>query len=161
VVLDAALGAGCARDDVMAKKAVEWLKSCQNQDGGYGMPKASPSLAASTAWCVRALTAYGLPSTDPSVKNAVEWLMKTEKPAGGFSMVPPAPADPEATAYVIMALAGQPGMKTLLAKAADYLSTAQHPDGSYTSNLPVQFNREAKKNTQTTLFVAWALSEMK
>ena len=161
VVLDAALGAGSPRDDAMVKKAAEWIKSCQNPDGGYGMPKASPSLGASTAWCVRALTAYGLPPADPSVKNAVGWLLTTEKTEGGFSMAPPAPADPEATAYAIMALVRQPEMKVRLVKAAEYLAKVQHTDGSYTSNLPVQFNKEAKKNTQTTLFVAWALSEMK
>ena len=161
VVLCAALEAGCGGSDVMARKAAEWLKTCQNQDGGYGMPKNSPSLAASTAWSIRALAAYGLPPSGPSIKRAVTWLLATRKPTGGFSMVPQVPADPEVTAYAIMGLNAQPGMGDTLAQAADYLSKSQHPDGSYTSNLPVQFNREAKKNTQTTLFVAWALSELK
>ena len=75
--------------------------------------------------------------------------------------MPPAPEDPEVTAYAIMALTKVPGQKEAVAKAADYLSKAQLPDGAYVSDTPQQFDKKAKKNTQTTSFVAWALSEAK
>jgi prenyltransferase beta subunit len=95
------------------------------------------------------------------VKKAVAWLLKVQKPSGGFSMVPPAPEDPEVTAYAIMALAKIPDKKDAVARAADYLDKVQLPDGAYISDSPQQFDKKAKKNTQTTCFVVWALSEAK
>ena len=47
----------------------------------------------------------------------------------------------------------------IVTKAVDYLGKAQQSDGAFISASPVHFNKVAKKNTQTTCFVAWALSE--
>ena len=159
VVLVALKEAGTPRNDPMVRMAIDWLMGCQNADGGYGMPKGTPSMALSTAWTVRALSAYNVAPSTPFVQDAVEWLLKTQKPTGGFSVVPPAPEDPEATAYAIMALNKIPDKKMIVDKAVDYLSKAQQPDGAFISATPVHFNKVAKKNTQTTCFVAWALSE--
>jgi prenyltransferase beta subunit len=159
VVLVALKEAGIPRNDPMVRMAIDWLMGCQNADGGYGMPKGTPSMALSTAWTVRALTAYNVAPSTPFVQDAVEWLLKTQKPTGGFSVVPPAPEDPEATAYAIMALNKIPDKKMIVDKAVDYLGKAQQPDGAFISATPVHFNKVAKKNTQTTCFVAWALSE--
>ncbi len=161
VVLCALKEAGYKRDDPMVRQAIDWLINCQNADGGYGMPKGAPSLSLSTAWTIKALLVFGVAPSMPSVKNGVEYLLKTRKPSGGFSFVPPAPEDPEATAYAIMALSGLPDKKDVVQKACDYLAKAQQADGAYISNAPVQFNKTLKKNTQTTAFVAWALSEAK
>jgi squalene cyclase len=161
IVLCALADLGYPKEDATVKKALEWLAGCQNPDGGFGMPKDSPSLAASTAWAIRAMLAYEADPASAPVKNAVAWLLKLQKPTGGFSMVPPAPEDPEVTAYAIMALGKVPGQKEALSKAADYLGKAQLPDGAYVSDTPQQFDKKAKKNTQTTSFVAWALSEVK
>ena len=161
VVLCALAELGYPKEDATVKKALEWLTGCQNPDGGYGMPKGSPSMAASTGWAIRALLAYEADPASAPVKNAVEWLLKVQKPSGGFSMVPPAPEDPEVTAYAIMGLNKVPGQKDAVAKAADYLAKVQLPDGAYISDRPQQFDKKAKKNTQTTCFVAWALSEVK
>jgi len=161
VVLCALADLGYPKEDATVKKALEWLVSCQNPDGGFGMPKGSPSVAAATGWAIRALIAYETDPGSPSVKNAVEWLLKLQKSSGGFSMVPPAPEDPEVTAYAIMGLIKVPGQKDAIAKAAEYLAKAQLPDGAYISDFPQQFDKKAKKNTQTTCFVAWALSEAK
>ena len=160
VVLVALKEAGIPRNDPMVRMAIDWLMGCQNADGGYGMPKGTPSMALSTRWTVRALTAYNVAPSTPFVQDAVEWLLKTQKPTGGFSVVPPAPEDPEATAYVII---GSEQVcrtrKMIIDKAVDYLGKAQQPDGAFISASPVHFNKVAKKNTQTTCFVAWALSE--
>ncbi|HUJ89871.1 MAG TPA: prenyltransferase/squalene oxidase repeat-containing protein [Syntrophorhabdales bacterium] len=161
VVLCALADLGYPKEDATVKKALEWLTGCQNPDGGFGMPKGSPSLAASTGWAIRALLAYEADPTSAPVKNAVAWLLKVQKPSGGFSMVPPAPEDPEVTAYAIMALTKFPDKKDAVAKAADYLGKVQLPDGAYISDSPQQFDKKAKKNTQTTCFVVWALSEAK
>jgi prenyltransferase beta subunit len=161
VVLCALEEAGCKKTDPMVAKAIDWLIGCQNGDGGYGMPKGSPSLSLSTGWVVRALVAYGAPESAPSVRNAAEYMLKTQKPSGGFAPAPPAPEDPEATAYVLLGLNKLKDRKDPVDKAVDYLAKAQQPDGAYVSSMPVQFNKVAKKNTQTTAFVAWALSELK
>jgi prenyltransferase beta subunit len=159
VVLVALKEAGIPRNDPMVRMAIDWLMGCQNADGGYGMPKGTPSMALSTAWTVKALLAYNVAPSTPFVEDAVDWLIKTQKPTGGFSVVPPAPEDSEATAYTILALCKLPDKKTVVDKAIDYLGKAQQPDGAFISASPIQFNKVAKKNTQTTCFVAWAISE--
>jgi prenyltransferase beta subunit len=160
VVLVSLKEAGIPRNDPMVRMAIDWLMGCQNADGGYGMPKGTPSMALSTAWTVRALIAYNVAPSTPFVEDAVDWLLKTQKPTGGFSVVPPAPEDPEATAYAVIALSKLPDKKAAVDKAVDYLGKAQQPDGAFISSSPMQFNKVAKKNTQTTCFVAWALSEV-
>ncbi len=71
-----------------------------------------------------------------------------------------APEDPEVTSLAIIALAALSGQEEAVVRAAAYLSIVQHPDGAFTSSMPMQFNNVAKKNTQTTLFVIWALAEV-
>ena len=161
VALCALKEAGYGTKDPMVRKAVDWLMSCQNADGGYGMPKGTPSLAPSTAWVVRALLAQGTAPSTPFIQDAVSWLLKTQKPTGGFSAVPPAPEDPEITAYVIMALSRVKDQTVPINKAAEYLAKVQQADGAYISAAPMQFNKVPKKNTQSTCFVGWALSELK
>lgn len=159
VVLTALKEAGIPRNDPMARMAIDWLMGSQNADGGYPMPKGTPSLGPATAWAVRALLAYGVAPTTPFVQDAINYLLTTQKSNGGFSPVPPAPEDPEATAYAIMALSKFPDKKMIAHRAIEYLGKAQQPDGAYISASPIQFNKIAKKNTQTTCFAAWAISE--
>ena len=158
VVLVALKEAGVPRNDPMVRMAIDWLMGCQNADGGYPMPKGTPSLSFSTGWIIRALLTYGVAPTTPFVQDAVEYLLATQKTSGGFAPVPPAPEDPEVTAYVIMGLSKLEDKKLVVARAIDYLGKAQQPDGAFISGFPVQFNKVAKKNTQTTCWVAWAIS---
>ena len=161
VVLMAHADLGYPKEDALVKKALEWLMSCQNADGGYGMPKGSPSMTATTGLAIRALVAYEVDPSSAPIKSALDWLLKAQKPSGGFSMVPPAPEDPEVTAYVMMGLSVLKDQKGAIAKAAEYLAKVQLPDGAYVSDTPQQFEKKARKNAQTTCFVAWALSETK
>ncbi len=158
VVVDAFTAAGFSGGDPAVEKAVSWLKSCQNSDGGYGMPKGSPSVALGTAWAIGALRAIGVDAGAPEVRNGVACLLTMQAPSGGFSMSPGLPEDPEITAYAIMALNGLPAAKDAVAGAAGYLGRVQHEDGAFTSAAPIQFNHQPRRNTQTTLFVAWALA---
>jgi prenyltransferase beta subunit len=125
------------------------------------MPKNSPSLVPSTGWAVKALRTLGADPASPEVGNGVAYLLSVQSPSGGFPATRGAPDDPENTAYAIMALSGLPGAKDALAKAFGYLGKAQNPDGSYTSAAPMQFKGQPKKSTQGTLFVVWALAEIK
>lgn len=161
VVLCAMKDAGLKKEDATVKKALDWLTSCQNQDGGFGMRKNAPSLAMSTAWTIRALLAYGYSPDTEMIKKAVEWLKKTQKPSGGFAANPEAKEDPEITAYVILGLNKIKDVRERLLLAKSYLERVQETDGSFISATPIQFNKVPKKNTQTTCFVAWALSELK
>lgn len=159
VVLVALHEAGVQRNDPMVRMAIDWLMGCQNADGGYPMPKGTPSLSFSTGWTVRALLIYGVAPTTPFIKDAVEYLLTTQKPSGGFAPTPAAPEDPEVTSNVIVGLSKFEDKKPVVARAVDYLGKAQQPDGAFISSFPIQFNKVARKNTQTTCWVAWAISE--
>ena len=92
-VLTALAQTGLSGQDPMVRRAVEWLKSCQNADGGWGesndtyarpnMPRAS-STPYQTAWAVLALLAAGEAASDV-VRHGVEHLMRTQEATGLWS----------------------------------------------------------------------------
>jgi len=159
-VLFALAAAGLAKGDPMVDKALTWLRSRQGKDGGFAMTGEGDSIALATTWTMRALRALGAFPSDSVVRTAREWLLGAQKPSGGFSMTPQVCEDPEVTSLSICALLGLPHAEKALRRAVTYLCGAQEEDGSFTSSMPMQFNNVAKKNTQTTLFVIWALSEI-
>jgi squalene-hopene/tetraprenyl-beta-curcumene cyclase len=77
-----------------AKLAVEWLRSVQNPDGGFGETCASyddeamkgkgPSTASQTAWGLIGLLAASDP-TDAAVKGAIRFLIQHQKDEGSWS----------------------------------------------------------------------------
>jgi squalene-hopene/tetraprenyl-beta-curcumene cyclase len=74
-------------------RAVDWLRSVQNADGGFGESIASyddpglkgqgRSTASQTAWAVIGLLASVDPS-DPAVERAVAWLVENQNPDGSW-----------------------------------------------------------------------------
>ena len=91
-VLCALNAAGISKDDPAVRKAVAWLASIQNTDGGWGEDGASykldykgyeaaPSTASQTAWSLLALMAAGAVD-HPAVAKGVAWLMQTQNAAG-------------------------------------------------------------------------------
>ena len=160
IVLFAMKEAGFGVEDFMVRKALAWLVSCQNKDGGYGVSRGAPSVAFGTARAVKALRMFRTPLTEHFVKGGIAWLMTTQKESGGFSMTPDSPEDPEITAYAITAMNGIDAYKEQMKKAVAYLEKTQNADGTFNSYAPIQFNNVTKRNTQTTCFVAWALLEM-
>jgi prenyltransferase beta subunit len=160
IVLFAMREGGFGIDDPMVRKALIWLISCQNKDGGYGVSMGLSSVAFGTARAVKALLMYGTLLTEPCVKDGIMWLLMMQKESGGFAMAPGLPEDPEITAYAMMVMNGLDAYKTQMDKAIDYLRQVQDTDGTFNSYAPIQFNNVTKKNTQTTCFVAWALLEM-
>jgi prenyltransferase beta subunit len=159
-VLNGLKAVGIGGSDPMVRKALSWLVSCQNPDGGYGMGKGTDSVALSTAWTIKALGNFGFAPTDRPLEGASTWLLDRQRPSGGFSNTSSTPEDPEITSLAIIALRTLPGTEQPIERAVAYLGAAQNPDGSFTGNTPMQFKGESKKNTQTTLFVAWALEEL-
>ena len=161
IVLFAMREAGFGIDDPMVRKALVWLVSCQNKDGGYGVSRGAPSVAFATARAVKALRMYGTPLTEPFVKDGIAWLLTMQKESGGFAMTSDSTEDPEITAYAMTVMNGLDVYKEHMKKAIDYLEQVQEADGTFKSYAPIQFNNVTKKNTQTTCFVAWALLEMR
>ena len=82
-----------AADDPMVTRAIAWLRSVQNADGGWGEVLESysnkalmgkgPSTASQTAWALMGLLAY-LPANDPAIVRGVEWLVATQNGAGSW-----------------------------------------------------------------------------
>jgi squalene-hopene/tetraprenyl-beta-curcumene cyclase len=90
-VLNGLARAGVPASDPMVVRALRWLESVQNDDGGFGEGLESyrdrarmgegRSTASQTAWGVMALLAYRPPS-DPSVARGVAWLVAHQLDAG-------------------------------------------------------------------------------
>ncbi|HVB97732.1 MAG TPA: squalene--hopene cyclase [Candidatus Dormibacteraeota bacterium] len=91
-VLRALEADGLAGEDI-CRRAVEWLRSVQNPDGGFGETIASyddPSLKgkgestpSQTAWGLIGLLAAAGPD-DPAARRAAEYLLATQNPDGSW-----------------------------------------------------------------------------
>ncbi|MBV9456134.1 MAG: squalene--hopene cyclase [Bradyrhizobium sp.] len=84
--------AGVSHDDPMIRKAVAWLASVQNQDGGWGEDAVSyrldyrgleraPSTASQTAWALLGLMAAG-EVENPLVARGIQYLIATQAEKG-------------------------------------------------------------------------------
>jgi squalene-hopene/tetraprenyl-beta-curcumene cyclase len=91
-VLCALNAAGISQRDPMVRKAVDWLVSVQNPDGGWGEDAVSyrldyrglekaPTTASQTAWALLGLMAAGEVG-HPAVARGVEYLMATQTKKG-------------------------------------------------------------------------------
>ncbi|WP_327288020.1 squalene--hopene cyclase [Streptomyces sp. NBC_01198] len=85
--------AGLPVDHPAIRRAVSWLESVQNADGGWGEDLRSysdqewagrgHSTASQTAWALMALLAAGRRDT-PAVERGVRWLAETQLPDGSW-----------------------------------------------------------------------------
>lgn len=83
-----------AADDPMVTRAVAWLRSTQNADGGWGeclesyrsraLMGKGRSTASQTAWALMALLAY-LPGEDGAVRRGIEWLLDRQTVEGSWN----------------------------------------------------------------------------
>jgi squalene-hopene/tetraprenyl-beta-curcumene cyclase len=91
-VLCALNAAGVSHQDPMIRKAVDWLISIQNQDGGWGEDAVSyrldykgfegaPSTSSQTAWALLGLMAAG-EVENPAIVRGVEYLKATQTEKG-------------------------------------------------------------------------------
>jgi len=90
--------AGLDAGHPMVRKACDWLKAIQNEDGGWGEDcdsyrldydgyKPFKSVASQTAWAVMGLMAVGL-AHDPAVERGIDWLIRTENTEGFWDEAP-------------------------------------------------------------------------
>ncbi len=91
-VLNALNAAGVSHQDPAMRKAVDWLVSAQNEDGGWGEDAVSyrldyrgleraPSTASQTAWALLGLMAAGEVG-HPCVARGIQYLMATQTEKG-------------------------------------------------------------------------------
>jgi squalene-hopene/tetraprenyl-beta-curcumene cyclase len=91
-VLCALNAAGVSHQDPMIRRAVAWLASIQNQDGGWGEDAvtygldyrgqtAAPSTASQTAWALLGLMAVG-EVEHPAIVRGIGYLMATQAEKG-------------------------------------------------------------------------------
>ncbi|MBV8819308.1 MAG: squalene--hopene cyclase, partial [Acidobacteriaceae bacterium] len=84
--------AGVSDREAPVQRALEWIRSIQNYDGGWGESCASyenntfvaaPSTPSQTAWAILALLAGG-DTTSTSLYDGIEYLIKTQKRGGDW-----------------------------------------------------------------------------
>jgi squalene-hopene/tetraprenyl-beta-curcumene cyclase len=90
-VLNALARQAIPETDPMVARALGWLESVQNEDGGFGEGLESyadrsamgrgPSTASQTAWGVMGLLAYR-GADDPAVRRGIAWLVERQLAAG-------------------------------------------------------------------------------
>ena len=82
-----------AAADPMVVRAIAWLRSVQNADGGWGeclesyanraLMGKGRSTASQTAWALMALLAY-LPREDSAVQRGIQWLVERQTSEGSW-----------------------------------------------------------------------------
>jgi squalene cyclase len=61
--------------NVNVKLAVEYLKSCQNADGGWPPWKGGESTLSIMDYVIKALVDYGEPTNSPLIQRAVKYIL--------------------------------------------------------------------------------------
>ncbi|HEY3255347.1 MAG TPA: prenyltransferase/squalene oxidase repeat-containing protein, partial [Polyangiaceae bacterium] len=84
---------GFRASDEMVARALGWLRSVQNTDGGWGEHLASyrdrsvmghgTSTASQTAWALMGLLAF-LPPEDAAIERGIEWLLARQTEGGSW-----------------------------------------------------------------------------
>jgi len=94
-----------ASGEPIPPEAVAWLKSCQNEDGGWGWAVGGASDSNSTALAIETLLACGVAEDDPVITHALDYLRSLQLGDGGFPWDATGTAsDADSTALAIQAI---------------------------------------------------------
>jgi energy-coupling factor transport system substrate-specific component len=111
-------------------ESLEWLRSVQNDDGGWGDTPGSPSTADGTGAVLQALS-RGSKAAD----SGLSYLRKAQRPGGGFPLGGSGAVNSQSTAWAIqgiLAAGGDPSSyRRGGSSAPDYLAAQQASDGHY------------------------------
>jgi energy-coupling factor transport system substrate-specific component len=111
-------------------KSLEWLRSVQNDDGGWGDTPGSPSTADGTGAVLQALS-RGSKAADSGLSH----LRKAQRPGGGFPLGGSGAVNSQSTAWAIqgiLAAGGDPSSyRRGSSSAPDYLAAQQESDDHY------------------------------
>ncbi len=86
------------------KKSVEWLKTQQNEDGGFGWIPGADSDSDDTASALEALIAGGEPASSPTVRKTLTYLHNAQMNDGGFNYGGSSGSNAASAAWVIQAI---------------------------------------------------------
>jgi energy-coupling factor transport system substrate-specific component len=113
-------------------RSAAWLRSSQNDDGGWGFAPGTPSDPDSTGAVLQALAAAGKRA---GIRPAVAYLRGAQRPGGGFALSSSGPVNAQSTAWAVQGLVAagvSPGSVRKGGRSPlDYLSSVQAPDGHY------------------------------
>lgn len=117
-----------------AKKAVQWLKAQQNDDGGFGYAVGFPSDPDSTAAALQALMILG--ENGETINKALNYIFSLQKEDGGIAYMSDS-ANVATAAWALQALAAAgedlagPEWKKNRKNLVDYVLNLQNEDGSF------------------------------
>ncbi|MDO5846019.1 MAG: helical backbone metal receptor [Methanocorpusculum sp.] len=132
--------------------SVAWLKTQQQENGGFGWADGSEADSDDTAAVIMALIAGGVSPDDPAITKALAFLRSIQEPTGGFNYGYYSESNLASTAWVIQALCAagiDPASVTSSGRSpVDYLLSLQQADGSfkytaYTTDSPVSMTARA------------------
>jgi energy-coupling factor transport system substrate-specific component len=113
-------------------RSAAWLRSAQNDDGGWGFARGSASDPDSTGAALQALAAAG--GSGEAIAAGVAWLRRSQSAGGGFAVTGGSP-NAQSTAWAVQGLiAGGVSPATVRSggrSPLDYLASVRAPDGHY------------------------------
>ncbi len=99
---------GMAPSNQYISDSVQYLRSHQLPNGGWGYATTAGSDTNTTAAAIMALRSAGVPATDPAILTAISYLKSTQNPDGGYPYDPSqaysSASDSSSDAWVISAL---------------------------------------------------------
>ena len=141
-------------DQIDKSKHINWLKSLQRPDGGFGHQPGQASHLTHTYFAVKALSE--LNALDQINKDKlIQFILSCEHPNGGFGHLPNQQTQAQYTYYAIMLLKELKALNKIdKSKHINWLKSLQRPDGGF-SNQPGKTSHIAN-----TYFAIKALSEL-
>jgi energy-coupling factor transport system substrate-specific component len=111
-------------------RSLGWLRSVQNDDGGWGDVPNSPSTADGTGAVLQALS-----SGSKAANRGLSYLRNAQRPGGGFPLGGSGSVNSQSTAWAIQGILAAGGDPSSYrhggASAPDYLAEQQASDGHY------------------------------
>ena len=108
---------------------IRWLVASQNDDGGFGLARASASDSDMTGAALQALAAVGR-GGGGAAQRAVSWLRANQNGDGGFGQFKGRDSNAQSTAYAIQGLLAAGGGGATASRARAYLVRLQRGNGS-------------------------------
>ncbi len=132
------------RANLMASKAIAYLKSKQDVSGGWSVPTRGPTYPAITGLVLQGMLMHdGLDATDPAAAKGIAWLLSKQQPDGGiYDTI--LPVYNTAISLTALARANTPEARRAIKPAQDFLKNLQYfedtrvLDGNSESAKPVK-----------------------
>ncbi len=132
------------RANLMASRAIAYLKSKQDVSGGWSVPTRGPTYPAITGLVLQGMLMHeGLDATDPAAAKGIAWLLSKQQPDGGiYDTI--LPVYNTAISLTALSRANTPESRRAIKPAQDFLKNLQYfedtrvLDGNSESAKPVK-----------------------